>query len=453
MATKAKTVKSAALVKAPATKVVAKKPRAKKSKKDTVVEVVNTIQNVLIYTNPIKEIKPEHRPPNVLDKEPDDHDAKLLTDIVDDFCEEEGVLEVIEEYLKEQGMFTSYSYDDYAKPEHLALRALHSALAVQRPISHRHLRKIQEKYNRNKIQTPIVLKIKFNGKWYYYIVDGQHTVATQGIRARQGLIKEVSKENWADVKIWCSVIECADFTFAREVFLGVNGEDKLELAYFDKWKNYVLGARQDNAEIELWQDCLELQEILEECGITPIHKDSPEDVKKMPGAFVDVHLIEDKKPEDVRWFARLHQMLWNDKHVDAFEVDPMLLLKEKIKKDSSLDNMHVNAFVRELGSLIRHTAGSPAGWKKFTQKTYPLWFKATHPDEADKKVTIPDDASLALLLFAYQAAGGKFKDLRLTFLKEKFTKRNETLFDYLSQDGKEVDENIKGMIQGVKDSE
>jgi hypothetical protein len=128
-------------------------------------------------------------------------------------------------------------------------------------------------------------------------------------------------------------------------------------------------------------------------------------------------------------------------------------LKEKIKKDPSLSNKQIVSFLKELGSLIRHTAGSPAGWKKFTQKTYPLWFKETHPEDADKKISIPDDASLALLLFAYQEAGGKFKDLRLTFLKEKFTKRNETLFDYLSQDGKEVDESLKSMIRGVKDSE
>jgi hypothetical protein len=412
----------------------------------------NGIPNVLTYDLPIKEVRDEDRAPNVLDKQPHEHDAISLVDIVNDFCED-GVLEEIEESLKEQGKFISYSYEDYAKPAEITLRSLLSALAVQRPISKRHLRKIQEKYNRLKVQTPIVLKINFNGKVYYYIVDGQHTAATQGIRARLGLIKEVNKENWQDVKIKCMVVECDDFTFAREVFLGINGEDKLELAYFDKWKNYVLGARQDNADIELWQDCLELQEILEEFGITPIHKDSPENIKKMPGAFIDVHLIEDKKPEDVRWIARLHQMLWDDKPMDPFEVEPMLLLRDKIKKDASLDNEHVCNFVNELGSLIRHTAGSPAGWKKFTQKTYPLWFKATHPDEADKKISIPDDASLALLLFAYQEAGGKFKDLRLTFLKEKFTKRSETLFDYLSQDGKEVDESLKWLIRGNGDSE
>jgi len=406
----------------------------------------NSIQSVLIYNNPIKQIKDEDRAPNVLDKQPDEHDAKYLTDIVDDFCED-GVLEEIEEFLKEQGKFTSYSYEDYSKYYELTLRVLLSALAVQRPISKRHLRRIQEKYNRLKVQTPIVLKINFNGEVYYYIVDGQHTAATQGIRARLGLIKEVNKENWKDVKIRCMVVECDDFTFAREVFLGINGEDKLELAYFDKWKNYVLGARQDNADNELWQDCLELQEILESFGITPIHKDSPENIKKMPGAFIDVHLIEDKKPEDVRWIARLHQMLWDDKPMDPFEVDPMLLLREKIKKDASLDNKQVCAFVKELGSLIRHTAGSPSGWKKFTQKTYPLWFKATHPNEADKKISIPDDASLALLLFAYQEAGGQFKNLKLTFLKEKFTKKDETLFDYLSQDGKEVDESLKSLIR------
>ena len=101
----------------------------------------NTIRSVLEYNHPIKEIKQEDRAPNVLDKKPDEHDAKSLIDIVDDFCED-GVLEEIEEYLKEQGKFVSYSYDDYAKPAELTLSVLLSALAVQRPISKKHLRKI-----------------------------------------------------------------------------------------------------------------------------------------------------------------------------------------------------------------------------------------------------------------------------------------------------------------------
>jgi len=412
----------------------------------------DTIQSVLVYTNPIKQINKEDRAPNVLDRAPDDHESMKLTDIVNDFCEE-GVLEEIEEHLKDKGMFTAYAYEDYAEPAEITLSNLWSALVVQRPISKTHLRTIQENYNRLKVQTPIVLKIKYRGQWYYYIVDGQHTAATQGIRARLGLIKNVAKENWQEVKIRCMVVECVNFTFAREIFLGINGDDKLELAYFDKWKNYVLGARQDNADNEFWQDCLELHEILEEHGIHPIHKDEPENIKRLPGAFVDVHLIQDMKPDDVRWISKIHQLLWDDKPMNSFEVSPMLLLREKIKKDASLDNKEIRSFVKELGSLIRHTAGSPSGWKKFTQKTYPLWFKATHPDEADKKISIPDDASLALLLLAYQEAGGQFKGLRLTFLKEKFTKRGETLFDYFSIEGKEVNEDLKSMIRGTKENE
>lgn len=432
-----------------------KKSRVKKAKntqQENTVEIANEIKNLLVYDSPIKKVKPEDRPENVLDREPDDHDSKWLTDIVNDFCEE-GVMEDIIDYLKENGLYTAYSYDDYAKVEDIELRDLRSALAVQRPINKRHLHKIQRSYNRMKVQTPIVLKIKYKGKWHYYIVDGQHTAATQGIRARLGLIKEVSKQDWESVKVRCSVIECQNFTFAREVFLGINGDDKLELAYFDKWKNYVLGVRQDEADNEFWQDCLENQEILEGYGITPIHKDSPEHVKRMPGAFVDVHLVEEMKPEDTRYWARLHQMCWDDKNVDPFEVAPMLLMRDKIRKDSSLDNLYVQKFFKELEALMRHTVGTPSGIKKLTQKTYPVWFKATSPDEADKKISIPDDASLALLLFMYIEAGGKFEGLRvnINFLKEKFTKHGETLFDYLSRDGSEVDAELKSLIRGSKD--
>jgi hypothetical protein len=38
-------------------------------------------------------------------------------------------------------------------------------------------------------------------------------------------------------------------------------------------------------------------------------------------------------------------------------------------------------------------------------------------------------------------------------LKEKFTKRGETLFDYLSIEGKEVNEDLKSMIRGSKEIE
>jgi hypothetical protein len=443
------------------TKVSAKSKTAKTKKTSSrmvkteiskAVSETTYITNLLCYSTPVKQIKPEDRPSNVLDRKKDDHDAKWLTDIVDEFCED-GVLEDIIEHLKEEGRLNVYSYADMAKPEEIALYNLQSALAVQRPINKRHLLKIQLSYNKNKVQVPIVLKIKIKNKWHYYIVDGQHTAATQGIRARAGLIKEVSKQDWKNVKIRCSVIECQDFTFAREVFLGINGEDKLELAYFDKWKNYVLGARQEEADNEFWNDCLELQEILEGYGITPVHKDSPEYVKRMPGAFVDVHLVEEMKPEDVRYFARLHQFCWDDKSVDPFEVSPMLLMRDKIRKDSSLDNLYVQQFFKEIEALIRHVAGSPSGIKKLTQKTYPVWFKATNPDEADRKrIEVPDDASLALLLFMYKQAGGKFEGLRvnLNFLKEKFTKHGETLFDHLSRDGVEADAELKALIQGSK---
>lgn len=423
-----------------------------KLQKEKDVSIVNEIKNLLEYNSPIREVKPEDRPENVLDREEDDHDAKWLTDIVEEFCEE-GVLESIKEHLKEQGQLTPVSYEDMAKPEEITLRDLQSALAVQRPINKRHLWKIQLAYNKNKVQVPIVLKIKIKNKWHYYIIDGQHTAATQGIRARLGLIKEVSEKNWHDVKIRCSVIECQDFTFAREVFLGINGEDKLELAYFDKWKNYVLGARQDKSDNELWNDCLELQEILEGYGITPVHKDSPDYIKRMPGAFVDVHLIEEKKPEDVRYLARLHQMCWDDKPVDPFEIDPMLKMRDKIRKDSSLDNLYVRKLFKQLEALMRNTVNGPSGMKKLTQKTYPLWYKETNPDEEGKKINIDEDASLALLLFMYIEAGGKFEGLRvnLNFLKEKFTKHGETLFDYLSKDGHEVDEEMKALVRGNKE--
>lgn len=415
------------------------------------MELDQSIKNLLKYDIPIKEVKPDDRPENVLDRAPDEHDAVSIVDIVEDFCTEE-LLKELDEWDKENDRYKILSYDDYAKTVDIELEILLSALNVQRPINKNHLYGIQKYYNKNKIQDPIVIKVKYKGKWHYYIVDGQHTAATQGIRARRGLIKEVAKEDWKSVKVRCKVIECSSFEFAREVFLGINGNDKLQLDVFDKWKNYVLGARQDNSENEFWQDCLEIQEILEEHGITPVHSRSSLQEKRAPGAFVDLNKIVNKNvkqnPVDTKYWARLHQMCWDDKPVDSFELYPMLLLRNKIRRDNSLDNPHVQKFFKELESLIRHTVGSPGGIKKLTQQTYPLWFEAVSDEEEKKPKSLPDDASLALLLFMYKEAGGKFEGLRinLNFLSEKFTRRGETMFDYLSTDSKEVDEDLKELI-------
>ena len=97
-------VKTTTLVKKPITKkVTIKKPIVNKLKKETIVVTDNDIKNVLVYNNPIKEIKLEDRAPNNLDRKPDDHESKKLTDIVEDFCEE-GVLEEIEELYKAGGL-------------------------------------------------------------------------------------------------------------------------------------------------------------------------------------------------------------------------------------------------------------------------------------------------------------------------------------------------------------
>lgn len=406
--------------------------------------------NVLESNQELPKVKNKDRAFNELDKKPDQHDAKTLVDIVQEFFED-PIGDVTVKSLKKNGKFIVHSENDFAYAEKIPLRELLSALAVQRPIDRKHLKKILEKYNPHKIQFVNVLKIKFKGKYYYYIIDGQHTASVVGIRARLGLIEGFSIDNWQDVNIRCQVVECDNFTFAREHFLGINGDDKLELARFDKWKNMVLGKRQDSPDEEMtehseWEDAYEQQCILESYGIIPVHESNKEEIVK-PGAFTRVDLLKDLKPEDLHWICKAHQLNWDDQPVDSFEILPMKRLRDRIRCDTSFSNPEIEKFMNELSNIIRNTVGTPAKWKKLTEKTYKLWVKTVNGEDTPKKISVDEDASLALLLQAYYRAGGKFSKIRKMFLDD-FRSGEYEMFDALTLDGENVDENLKKIIEG-----
>jgi hypothetical protein len=398
------------------------------SKKSSLNALLNPI-NVQIWTGATPVVDPSERPVNVLDKQPNDHDAKSLESLVNEFTEGPAGKIALKNVKTKK-----VSYSLLPKYMEIELRHLLSALSVQRPANYKHVKNILVDYDEKKVQYVNVLKIKIGEKYAYYIIDGQHTAITYGVWAKWGFFAPiVTPENWLDVKVKCQVVEHDNFTFAREHFLGINGDDKLKLAHFDKWKNYVLAKRQDSPNeltLEKYEDAYMQQVILESYGIIPIHEKDDEN-KDKPGAFSRTDLLKDASEEELHWLCAVHQMNWDDRSVDSFEVLPMINLRNKIKSSKSLTNPMVKNFVIALGNIIKNTVGSPAKFRTLTEETYKEWFKNAYPGE---KVPTqpPADASLALLLYIYYESGGKFNSVHKMFM-EDFNEQGYTLFHALDQ--------------------
>lgn len=428
ISTKVKTTK---LTKAPMTKVTIKKPSTKKAKKELIKEIMNSKFDIFECDN-MPTVESTERPTNTLDKKPDDHEAKTLGSLVDSFIAD-PLSKIAQRNLKKDKKAISYNKLPYY--QEITLRDLLSALAVQRPVNNGHIKKILEGYDEKKVQYVNVLKIKYKNKYYYYIIDGQHTAVTYGVLAKWGYYEAdgITADNWIDVKVKCQVVEFHNFTFAREHFLGINGGDKLKLVYFDKWKNYVLSKRQDNPNSitkDLYEDAFAKQVIMESYGITPVHEQDDDNVDK-PGAFVRVDLLKDLTDEEMHWWCQIHQWNWDYRSVDSSEVLPMVNLRRKIKGVKSLSNNQLKEFVITLGNTIRNTVGSPAEFRRLAESTYKEWFKTANPDE--KVPSTPADVSLALLLQIYYEHGGTFNNVSKNFLDD-YDDHGYTLFHALPQE-------------------
>lgn len=407
--------------------MVAKKSQSSKLAKTTYVQI-----DIFKNPNPAVKVKKTDRPVNVLDKKPGEHDAASLESLVEGFVADPLGKVALKNFKKNKQVA---SYTALPRYEEIELKILLSALAVQRPLSYRHVKNITEAYDEKKIQYVNVLKIKIKGKYYYYVIDGQHTAVTYGVFAKWGYYSDIgiTPENWTDVKVKCQVVEFDNFMFAREHFLGINGDDKLKLLAFDRWKNYVLAKRMDSPNKltkEKYEDSCTQQDILESYNIIPVHEKDEENIDK-PGAFSRVDLLKDLSEEEVHWFAKIHQMNWDDRPVDSFEVLPMVNLRHKIKGTKDLSNASLKTFIITLGNIIKNVTGSPAKFKTLTERTYKEWFKTANPD--DKVPTSPPaDASLALLLMMYYAHGGKFTNVSKAFLDD-YDDQGYTMFHALDQ--------------------
>lgn len=389
--------------------------------------------NIFKWAEPAPKVASTDRPENVLDKKPDEHDAKTLESLVNEFVDG-PVGKLTLKHIQDKEI----KYSLYPCYEEIILRNLMSALAVQRPVNCKHVKNILTDFDEKKVQYVNVLKIKVGkGKkktFVYYVIDGQHTAITYGALAKWGFFApDIDPEDWLDVKVKCQVVTHENFTFAREHFLGINGDDKLKLAHFDKWKNYVLAKRQDSPNettLDKYEDAYSQQVILESYGIIPIHE-KDEVNKDKPGAFSRTDLLKDVSEEELHWVCAIHQMNWDDRPVDAFEILPMINLRHKIKGAKSLSNKQVKEFIVALGNVIKNIAGSPAKFKNLTEATYKEWFKNAYPGEKIPTQP-PADASLALLLFMYYEHGGKFTNVSKMFMDD-YDEQGYTLFHALDQ--------------------
>jgi len=388
--------------------------------------------DIFEWVTPLPVVDADERPFNVLDKEPDDHEARTVEDLVNEF-EQSPLSTIAKRNIDKQGIVPAYkSIATYCE---ISLSALRSALAVQRPIGHGHIKKIVESWDSKKVQYVNVLKIKHERKWEYYIIDGQHTAVSYGVLAKWGYFEDVgiTAENWTDVKIKCQVVEFNNFEFAREHFLGINGGDKLKLAYFDKWKNYVLSKRQDNPNSvtkDLYEDAFAKQVIMESFNIIPVHEKDDDNIDK-PGAFVRVDLLKDFTEEEMNWWCQIHKWNWDYRSVDSFEVLPIVNLRNKIKGTKNLNNKEVKEFVITLGNIIRNISGSPAEFRRLAENTFKEWYKTANPGE--KVPSIPADGSLALLLQIYEEHDGTFTNLSKHFM-EDYDDNGYKMFHALPQD-------------------
>ena len=428
----AKTAKSSKLVKTPMKSVVTKKPSAKKAKKAMIKSIMNTPLDIFERENDLPTVDASERPENTLNKKPGDNEAKSLESIVNEFIDS-PLSKITKANLKKSKKVLSYKQLPYY--DEITLRDLMSALAVQRPVNQGHIKKILERYDEKKVQYVNVLKIKHKGKYHYYIIDGQHTAVTYGVFARWGYYEAdgISTDNWLDVKVKCQVVEFHNFTFAREHFLGINGDDKLKLAYFDKWKNYVLAKRQDNPNtttLDIYEDAFAKQVILESYGIIAIHEKDDDNADK-PGAFKRVDLLKELTDEEMHWWCQIHQWNWDYRSVDSFEVLPMVNLRNKIKGTKSLKNADVKKFVITLGNIIRNITGSPEMFRQLAENAFKEWYKTANPDE--KVPSIPADASLALLLQIYYQGGGTFTNVSKAFMDD-YDDNDYTMFHALPQE-------------------
>ena len=382
-----------------------------------------------------KSVTKKDLPKNELDQKPGYIDQNSISNLVKDFKNSEAYKE-LKDYLKSDEYKAECKgkpqrYNQMPKLERIPIIYLFTALAVQRKIDWDHLVRIVTNWDSRRPATVNVIRLP--GTDTYYITDGQHTVMAIAIRAMLGLFDDVDKTKWEDVLVNCQVVETSDFSFAREHFLGINGDDKLPILPFDIHKINVFGSLLDNSSQEKYVMAHRKQNAFVEFNLTPVHPESLERFK--PGAIVHANLIKKLEVEDIKFLGENHNTYWPQEPLDSIEMLPFQDLRKRlVKEGADFSAPEFKEFMRDLNALVKEVAGGWPEFKNLTQKLYPAYYKKAFQDDAKG---CPADASLVLLMQLYQKAGGTYQYVPNS-LVTRYREKNTEMFKQLDSAKKEL---------------
>jgi hypothetical protein len=374
------------------------------------------------------------RPTNELDKQPGYIDsnsieglAKLFADSPE-YTQLKQKLETAEFKTSRRGK--PQRYNQMPKMKKIAIRYLLSALAVQRKINFEHLIRIITTWDSRRPATINIIKLPKSNTCY--ITDGQHTVLAIALRAKLGMFPDINPEDWLDIEVNCQVVETGDFSFAREHFLGINGDDKLPINPFETHKIHVFSKRLDSPDKETqekYELASRIQTELECWNLIPVHPDSPERFKS--GSVTHVNLLKKLDVADVRFFGNNHSTYWDQEPLDSMEMLPFQDLRRRLEKDGEdFDSVDHKQFMQDLNTIVKEIAGGWAEFKNLTQRVYPEYYRQARNEDPNG---VPKDASLVLMLQLYEKAGGthlnQFKGM--TSFITRYNESNTNMFKQL----------------------
>lgn len=382
-----------------------------------------------------KTVTKKDLPNNELDQKPGYIEQNSITNLVDTF-KKSDFFKQLKDFLKTDDYKNEckgkpQKYSQMPKLEQIPILYLFTALAVQRKIDWDHLFRIVTTWDSRRPATVNVIRLP--GTNTYYITDGQHTVLAIAIRAMLGLFDDVDKNDWMNVKVNCQVVETADFSFAREHFLGINGEDKLPIMPFDTHKIHVFGSRLDNSSQEKYVLAERKQSAFELYNLYPVRPESMDRFK--PGAVVHTNLIKKLDVDDIKFFGENHNTYWFQEPLDSIEMLPFQELRKKlIKEGADFNAPEFKEFMRDLNALVKEVAGGWAEFKNLTQQLYPKYYVKAF---GDKPAGCPKDASLVLLMQLYVKAGGTYQYVPAS-LTTRYCENRTQMFNHLTSAKKEL---------------
>jgi hypothetical protein len=246
------------------------------------------------------------------------------------------------------------------------------------------------------------------------------------------MFPDINPEDWLDIEVNCQVVETGDFSFAREHFLGINGDDKLPINPFETHKIHVFSKRLDSPDKETqekYELASRIQTELECWNLIPVHPDSPERFKS--GSVTHVNLLKKLDVADVRFFGNNHSTYWDQEPLDSMEMLPFQDLRRRLEKDGEdFDSVDHKQFMQDLNTIVKEIAGGWAEFKNLTQRVYPEYYRQARNEDPNG---VPKDASLVLMLQLYEKAGGthlnQFKGM--TSFITRYNESNTNMFKQL----------------------